>query len=224
MTKPLIVGNWKMNPGSLQRALALARKVERGIAKIKEANVVIAPPFPFLLPLTKVLKKARLGAQDMFWEDSGPFTGEVSWYQLKYLKVEYVMIGHSERRALGETDEMVNKKVRAALAAKLKPIICFANLAQLKTVVKMIRNTKYRIQDTIVAFEPLSAIGTGKPYDVKKAAKMRKAIKHPFVIYGGSTNSKNALDYIKAGFQGLLPGAASLRSAEFVKMVKKVCQ
>lgn len=210
-----------MNPDSPGRAVQLARKVEQGIAKIKGVNVVLAPSFPFLLPVGKVLKKARLAAQDMFWEDLGPFTGEVSWYQLKHLGAEYVIIGHSERRALGETDKMVNKKIKAALSANLKPIVCIANLAQLKKI----QNTKYKIQNTILAFEPLSAIGTGKPYSVEKAKKMRAAIKYPFVLYGGSVNSKNAADYIKkAGFQGLLIGGASLHASEFVKMVKNVCQ
>ncbi|TSC75558.1 MAG: triosephosphate isomerase [Parcubacteria group bacterium Gr01-1014_30] len=214
-----------MNPDSPGRAVLLAKKVELGIAKIKGANIVIAPPFPFLLPVGKVLKRARLGAQDLFWEAEGAFTGEVSWHQLKHLRVEYVIIGHSERRALGESDEMVNKKIKAALQAGLKPVVCIANAIQLKKALKTIQESRVKTQDSILAFEPLSAIGTGKPYDVGASKRMRNAIKYPFVLYGGSVNSKNAPDYVKkAGFQGFLVGGASLKAGEFVKIVQKICQ
>jgi triosephosphate isomerase len=131
------------------------------------------------------------------------------------LGVKYVIIGHSERRKYQkETDEMVEKKLKAAISADLKPILCIDKVSQLS------RNIK---RSFIVAFEPLSAVGTGRPYPAQEAKKRRKKIKHPFVLYGGSVNSKNAADYIKkAGFQGLLVGAASLDAREFTKIVKSV--
>lgn len=209
--KPLIVANWKMNPQSLAEA-------KRLFASVKNLGAVICPPFVYLSAL-----RAN-GAQDVFYEEKGAFTGEVSPVMLKNLGVQYVIIGHSERRKnQKETDEMVNKKIKAALVARLKPIICIANLSQLKSISKTIQNTKYKIQNTILAFEPLSAIGTGKPYSVEAAKKMRKQIKRPLVLYGGSVNSENARDYIeKAGFQGLLVGGASLNPKEFSKIVKNV--
>ena len=206
MSKPLIVANWKMNPQTLTEAKRLFNAV-------KNLGAVICPPFVYLSAL-----RAN-GAQDVFYEQGGTFTGQVSPAMLKNLGVKYVIIGHSERRALGETNEMVNRKVKAAISVKLKPILCVATLAQLKTL----HVTRYTIRDIILAFEPLSAIGTGKPYSPEKAKKMRGQIKHPFVLYGGSVNSKNAEDYIKkAGFQGLLVGGASLNPKEFSQIVKNV--
>src|SRR3989344_4482665 len=108
MSKLLIL-NWKMNPATLEEALFLAMESD-----YKKA--VVAPPFPFIEEVGKVLKKAKLGAQDLFWEEKGAFTGEVSAQELKNLCVEYVIVGHSERRhKLGETDEMIAKKLKAAL-------------------------------------------------------------------------------------------------------------
>src|SRR3989338_3650391 len=106
MSKFLIVANWKSNPDSPGRAVLLAQKIERGIGRVQNVEVVISPPYPFLGSVGRVLKKAKLGSQNMFWEGVGPWTGEVSWHQLKHLGVLYVIVGHSERRLyLGETDE-----------------------------------------------------------------------------------------------------------------------
>jgi triosephosphate isomerase len=122
--KLLVIANWKMNPDSPGRAVRLAKEIERGTRGIKNVSVVVAPPHPFLESVGKVLKKAKLGAQNLFWEDVGPYTGEVSWHQLKQLRITYVIIGHSERRIyFGETDSMINKKVRAALKAGLIPVL-----------------------------------------------------------------------------------------------------
>ena len=159
-----------------------------------------------------------LGAQNCFWEEKGAFTGEISATMLKNLDCQYVIIGHSERRRhFGESDEMINKKIKAALMNGLKPILCIANLFQFK---KSLTGISKKV---IIAYEPLSAIGTGKPYSVEKAKKMRNLIKSPFVLYGGSVNSENAINYIKkAGFQGLLVGGASLIAKEFIEIVKNV--
>jgi triosephosphate isomerase len=134
---------------------------------------------------------------------------------LKDLGLEYVIIGHSERRALGETNEMINKKIMAALKNRLKPILCIDKISQIK------KDLKGKI---IIAYEPLFAIGTGKPCSIEKAKKMRRSlIRFKTVLYGGSVNSENAKDYIKkAGFQGLLVGGASLDAQEFIKIVKSI--
>jgi len=211
MNKPLIIANWKCNPASLQEAKKLFNSVKKGIGRIKKAEVVICPPFIFIPSL-----KAN-GAQDSFWENEGPFTGEISPTMLKKSGVEYVILGHSERRKyLKETDEMINKKVKAVLSAGLKPVLCIAELTQLKKSLKGIS------EKVIIAYEPIFAIGTGKPCSIEKAGKMRKMINQKMVLYGGSVNSENAQDYIKkAGFQGLLVGSASLKADEFIKIVKK---
>ncbi|MFH1181081.1 MAG: triose-phosphate isomerase [bacterium] len=199
--KPLIVANWKMNPASLADAKKLFNAV-------KSTRTIICPPFVYLSAL-----KAS-GSQDCFWENSGAFTGEVSPKMLKDLGVEYVILGHSERRRyLGETNEMIDKKIKACLAAGLKPILCVEKPEQIK-----------KWQDIIIAFEPVLAIGTGEPFDIQKAKKMRESLfGFPVVLYGGSVDSKNASDYIKkAGFQGLLVGTESLSAKEFIKIAKAV--
>lgn len=204
--KPLIVANWKMNPSTLAEAEIIFNQV-------KETGAIICPPFIYLSAL-----KAN-GAQDCFWEEKGAYTGEISPQMLKDLGVEYVIIGHSERRKYQkETDEIAEKKLKAALAAGLKPILCVDKISQLPKDIK---------DSFIVAYEPLFAIGTGKACPPEKAEKMRIAIKNKInfpVLYGGSVNSQNAGDYIKgAHFDGLLVGGASLKPAEFIDIIKNVC-
>ena len=210
--KPFIVANWKCNPASLKGAKLLFDSVARGIKNVRKVEVVICPPFIYL-------SNIQLGGQDCFWEEKGAYTGEISPSMLKDLGVEYVIIGHSERRKyLKETDEMVNKKIEAALKQGLKPILCIDKISQLKK----------DLEGVIIAYEPLFAIGTGKPCSIGKAKKMRILIKKNLkrgapILYGGSVNSQNAQDYIKkAGFQGLLVGSASLNSKEFLSIVKGI--
>lgn len=172
----LIVANWKMNPATLTEAVRLARAEDR-------KNVVICPPFPFLRAVGAALRRAKLGAQDMFWENppsgGGPYTGEVSGKMLRSLSAHYVIIGHSERRRwLGETDEMVNKKVLAALKAGIKVILCVGeSLAirrrgmavakrfvrnQLMKNLKGIRGLWSKTRNLIVTYEPVWAISTSR--------------------------------------------------------------
>ena len=219
--KTLIVANWKMNPASLKEAKNLFDSVKQGIKKAcpehsRRVEVVVCPPFIYLSALNErgFASIIKLGAQDCSWEEKGAFTGEVSPRQLKNLGVKYVILGHSERRKyFEETDEIVSRKLMACLKVGLKPILCVEKLSQLKGIKK----------DIIVAFEPVSAIGTGKAFSVEKAKSARKAIKNNFVLYGGSVNSENAKDYIeKAGFKGLLIGGASLKGKEFIEIIKSV--
>lgn len=202
---PLIIANWKCNPISLAEA--------KNLFRLMKNKAVICPPFVYISAL-----KAK-GAQDCFWEEKGAYTGEVSPLMLSNLGVEYVILGHSERRKYQkEKDAMIEKKLRAALKAGLRPILCIDKISQIPKKIK---------RGYILAYEPLFAIGTGKPCSIEKAIRMRDIIKKKVklpLLYGGSVNSHNARDYIKkAGFDGLLVGGVSLKSKEFVDIVKRVC-
>lgn len=239
--KPLIVANWKMNPSTLKGARLLFNSVKSGLKNIKNTEVVICPPFlylPFLLKTKTDNLKPKLGAQDCFWEEKGAYTGEVSPKMLKNLGIEYVIIGHSERRALGETDEMINKKIKAAISAKLKSILCIGETAAERKNSKTFKVLKEQLKRDLshlptqslnnlsIAYEPIWAIGTGNFCEPAKAKEvlffLRKIRKANPILYGGSVNSQNARDYIKVGFQGLLVGGASLDAEEFVKLIKNV--
>ncbi|MFA4999048.1 MAG: triose-phosphate isomerase [Candidatus Paceibacterota bacterium] len=226
--KPLIVANWKMNPDTLAEAEQLLNSVAEGIKETKNTEVVICPPhIYFSIFNDQPLKDIKIGAQNSFWEEKGAYTGEISLPMLKGFQVEYVIIGHSERRKyLLETDEMINKKVISVLKQGLKPILCIDNMAQLKKDLAEVKREEFK--KIVIAFEPVSAIGTGNPYDLEGAEKMRNLIKSVLeeetsILYGGSVNSENAAGFIKkAGFQGLLIGGASLNPKEFIKIVESL--
>jgi triosephosphate isomerase len=230
--QPLIVANWKLNPTTLKQAEELFEKIKSGIVGAK-ANVVICPPFIYL-PL---LKGLTLGAQNLFYEEKGAFTGEISDAMLKDLGVEYVIVGHSERRNyFGETDEVVNKKVSKALEFGLKVILCIGETGQEREAGKkntvlqnQIRKDLQDIANTqsvIIAYEPVWAIGTGNNCSVTEANEAISFIKscglkNNRVLYGGSVNGKNGAEYIKySGADGLLVGGASLNPEEFVQIIK----
>lgn len=245
--KPLIVANWKMNPSSLTEVKQLFNSVVRGLRNIRNAEVVICPPFLYISNLKSQISNLKLGSQDCFWEQAGAYTGEVSPIMLKDLGCQYVIVGHSERRKyFNEIDEMVNKKIKAALKVKLNPILCIGeiqeerNQGKVESVLKReialgLKNiSAANLPKIVIAYEPIWAIGTGNSCDVEEAQKMglfiKKIISQIYgsavskkirIIYGGSVNSKNAGEYIKeAGFQGLLVGGASLDAKEFIKIVK----
>lgn len=238
--KTLIVANWKCNPKTFAEAKQLFNSIKRGIKKIKNVEVVICPPFIYLPQLLKAKSFSlipKLGAQDCFWQE-GAFTGEISAKMLKNLGVNYVIVGHSERRKhFAESDRMINKKLKAALKAKLKSIFCigekekerkagktfFALKKQLKKGLKSIKKAFFK--NLIIAYEPVWAIGTGKPCEIPDAKEvnlfLKKIFKNIPVLYGGSINSKIAKNYIKeANFDGLLVGGASLKAEEFIKIIK----
>jgi triosephosphate isomerase len=262
--KQLIIANWKMNPQTLAEAKRLFDSIKRGLKNIKNVEVVICPPFVYLARLQPSTPNLRLGAQNCFWEDYNPpttlplkrapkgaFTGEISPLMLKNLGCQYVILGHSEReRYLGETDEMTNKKIKAAISAKLNPILCIGEIEKEKKRGEIPLVLKHQLEKTlinlspnqlinlIIAYEPVWAIGTGKPCYPQDAGKrisiIRKIISNLYnlsfsqkikIIYGGSVNSKIAQDYVKkANFQGLLVGGASLKTQEFIEIAKKVSQ
>lgn len=235
--RKLIIANWKMNPDSPGRALRLARFEDK-------KGVVIAPPFPFLGAVGAVLRRAKLGAQDAFWLPKGAHTGEVSVHQLRHLRVAYVILGHSERRALGESDVMVNQKVKATLAEGLTPILCVGEpwsvrkkgIPAAKRFVKNqlqkdLENCKLRIENLIIAYEPVWAIGTGRADKPSDTVEMVKFVKNlltthyslltPRVLYGGSVTAKNAAAFLnRPEIDGALVGGASLKPGEFKKIVE----
>lgn len=200
MTK-ILAFNWKMNPGKLKTAISLARASDF-------KGAVIMPPFIFIEEIAKVLKKAKLGAQDLSWENPpagrGAFTGEVSAKELKNLGVEYVIVGHSERRLkLNETDEMINKKVLTALGAGLKVILCVGEGLAIrkngkKSVEKFIKSQlqkdlkginkllvishKSLSHNLVIAYEPVWAIGTGRSDTPKDVIEIINFIKKSLVI------------------------------------------
>jgi triosephosphate isomerase len=231
-----IIANWKMNPASLDEAKKLAKASD-------VEGLVICPPFLFIEEVGLKIKKAKLGAQDLFWEEKGAFTGEISTEELKSVGAEYVIIGHSERRKnLGETDEMVAKKMAAALKAGLKPILCVGEPREIrdKGKTKEFVENELRIglsriitepAEIVVAYEPIWAIGTGNPDTPENMANMVKFIKDllvklgsklkAHVIYGGSVTSANAESFLKyKEIEGALVGGASLKGDEITKIVE----
>lgn len=246
--KKLIIANWKVNPDSPGRAVVLARKIESKIRPPKNVEVVIAPPLPFLSAVGAVLKKSKLGAQNVFWGDTGPYTGEVSWHQLKHFKIQYVIVGHSERRAyLGETDEIINRKVAALLRNEMSPILCVGETERSGDQIPEVVGQKLRaalkgiskqiISNLAVAYEPAWAISTNsaaaadapddafraKIYIRKILADLygRKAAESIRVIYGGSVTAENIASFLsEARMEGALVGGASLRPDEFAEIVR----
>lgn len=179
MPTKLLIANWKMNPVTEKQVVRLAKASDA-------SNVVIAPPFTFLALVRSVIKKAALGAQDVFWESHGAYTGEVSGVMLKDLGVRYAILGHSERRALGETDKIVNKKIKAAFNAGLKVVLCVGEPWQVRKkgiapakrfIEKQLRIDlsaigKYKIKNNqlIIAYEPIWAISTSRSASFKDNA------------------------------------------------------
>src|ERR1035437_9441 len=240
----IIIGNWKMNPRSLKEAEKLFGDVAKNISAIKKTEIVVCPPFLYLPAFAKVLvgkgkikKQISLGAQDAFPGDVGAFTGEVSAEMLYNIGVRYVILGHSERRVLGENNNDVNKKIKSALVAGLRPILCVGEKARdvdhsyfnlVKTQIEecLAGISKNSINKIIVAYEPVWAISS--TIDRKDATAddsremaifIRKILFDKFgneaskvrVIYGGSVNEKDAEEFLKnGGVDGLLPGRASL--------------
>jgi triosephosphate isomerase len=221
--KKLIIANWKCNP----KTLAEAKKLFNNVKKTK---AVICPPFVYLTEFNYKF----LGAQNCHWEESGPYTGEVSPNMLKSLRCKYVIVGHSERRAyFHETDETINKKLKAALGAGLIPVLCIgekkgedANFVVENQLFHDLNGISEKDRDKIIiAYEPVWAIGTGDFCSKNKAKEALEFIKRKFnnkILYGGSVNSKITRDYTEVGFDGLLVGGASLDAKEFINIVKNV--
>jgi triosephosphate isomerase len=239
--KSIIIANWKMNPKTLVEAKQLFNSIKNGIKNIKNIEVVVCPPFVYLSELGVKNKESRikLGAQDCFWKEKGAFTGEISPSMLKKLGCQYIILGHSERRKyLNETNEMINKKINAIINTKLKPILCIGETEEerndkktFEVLAKQLEKSFNHLpnkflRNLIIAYEPVWAIGTGRACGVREARIVNLFIKKALnknipILYGGSVNSKNALEYLKEeNFQGLLVGGASLDASDFIKIIK----
>lgn len=242
--RKLIVANWKMALG-LKSSLRLA-KFCRSLAKTSSQQLVICPSYFALAPAQALLRNSgcALGAQDVSWQEMGAFTGEVAAAALAELGCAYVIIGHSERRQfLGESDRLVNLKLKAVLAqSKLTPIICVGENWQERTKSKSQAVVKKQLQAAlagfktkrplIIAYEPVWAIGTGKVIEVKEAQLMHRFINKTaknlisnknklLILYGGSVNPDNAKALLALPeVDGLLVGAASWQANSFKKIAK----
>lgn len=235
----IIIANWKMNPASVDEAVQLAKKTD-------VEGLVICPPFPFLEAVGKILKRAKLGAQDVFWEEKGAYTGEVSAAQLKSLGVSYVIIGHSERRVtVEETDNMIAKKTRIALRSGLTPILCIGETQEAKAAGQREAMIKHQLEiglellktcsdDLIIAYEPVWAISTNAGAEADTPENATKSIEYmklvfrafcpgakPKFVYGGSVNSNNVAGFLKEkNIEGALVGGASLKPEEIKSIMQ----
>ena len=246
MRKKVIAGNWKMNMLP-DEAIKFIDELTP-LVKDTENEVVLCVPYTDLFYSLLVAQRTniKIGAQNMHFEESGAYTGEVSGKMLKSIGVEYVIIGHSERRQyFAETDETVNKKIKAAFKYDLKPIVCVgetleqreagkANEIVTTQIEKDLEGlTNEQVENTIIAYEPIWAIGTGKTATSEDANDMVKAIRNKIadiygqniaekviIQYGGSVKSSNAKElFSMSDIDGGLVGGASLKSEEFAKIV-----
>ncbi|MBI4353533.1 MAG: triose-phosphate isomerase [Candidatus Omnitrophica bacterium] len=248
MRKPIIAGNWKLHK-TLQEAVQLVTLLKRSLPADQDVEVVVCPPFTALSETAEVLMESgiHVGAQDLYWEDKGAFTGEVSAPLIKDAGAGFVIVGHSERRQFfHETHETVNKKTKAALKAGLAPIVCVGEtlaereagktFAVLEDQLKgaFLGFTQEEIRKVIVAYEPVWAIGTGRtalPEQAQEAhAFIRKEIQKRFgeeaakalrIQYGGSVKPDNIGSLMKQeDIDGALVGGASLEADAFAEIVK----
>ena len=249
MRKKIIAANWKMNMTSAEAA-SFMEDLKLELKKFDGAEIVIIPPFTALPRLSEIISgtsSVTLGAQNMWHETSGAFTGEVSAAMLREFFTRYVVLGHSERRTIfGETDELVNKKVKAAHAASLRPILCVGEtLAERdanhhhEVLAKQLKGSLAGLDadqmlDTVIAYEPVWAIGTGRtatPDQAQEAhAFVRQTLGEMFdpataakvrIQYGGSVKPDNAKELLhQPDIDGALVGGASLDPRSFAKIVK----
>lgn len=248
MRKPFVAGNWKMNK-TVAEARELVRTMSAQMSAIQEVEKVFCPPFTALMAVSEMLAGTGvgLGAQNMYWEEKGAFTGEISPAMVKEL-CGYVILGHSERRAyFGETDETVNKKLRAAQAIGLTSIVCVGETLEEyesgRTREVVSTQTSQSLRDVspeyassiVVAYEPVWAIGTGKASTGDAANVVIKDFIRPAiaalhgekiaqavrVLYGGSVTAVNAAEFFaQPDIDGALVGGASLKLDEFVAITK----
>ncbi|OGL53815.1 MAG: triose-phosphate isomerase, partial [Candidatus Schekmanbacteria bacterium RIFCSPHIGHO2_02_FULL_38_11] len=218
MRRTIIAGNWKMN-NSVKESVSLAREIAASVDDVKGREIVIAPPFTSLYPVSKEIEgsKVKLSAQNLFWKENGAYTGEISASMLKDAGCEYVIIGHSERRQFfGEIDESVNQKIKTAMKYNLNPIVCAGETLEEREKGKtfeVIRRqvekefaglSASEIKNIVIAYEPVWAIGTGKTATPKQANEVhlfiRNLIKEFFnreisdnlsILYGGSVKPDN---------------------------------
>ncbi len=246
MRIPIIAGNWKMNK-NVDEALEFVNQLKNEVNET-DVEVVLCCPFIALSEVKKAIEgtKVKLGAQNMHWEESGAYTGEISADMLLNIGVDYVIIGHSERRQyFNETDEIVNLKVKKAVAKGIKPILCIGEtleeresnqtfeVVKTQTVKALEGITEEDLKNIVIAYEPIWAIGTGKTASSQDAnaviANIREVVKELYnetvsevvrIQYGGSVKSANATEIMnESDIDGALVGGASLEAKEFLGIV-----
>lgn len=252
MRRPCVAGNWKMHM-TVEEALALVKELCPGLAEYQSVDSVICPPFTALAGVAKLLEETSisLGAQNLFWEEQGAYTGEISPLMVAEL-ADHVIIGHSERRAyFQDSDEAVNKKIKAALGAGLKPILCVGETLdeneagktgevvhrQLTSALEGLEEAQVR--KMMIAYEPVWAIGTGKaatPDGANQVIKIHireelaglvspETAQEMRILYGGSVKPENAKDFFQQpDIDGALVGGASLKAAAFIEITKVAAQ
>jgi triosephosphate isomerase len=250
MSKKLVIANWKMNPTRGSDAKKMFSAINTVASKLKNVETVICPPLIYLESLGEVVKSRScvIGAQDAFWEHSGSFTGQVSPDMVFNARARYVLVGHSERRAMGETDEEVNRKIRSILQFPLIPVVCVGEKKRdeeshyVKELKMQIKNsleglTKEELTRVVIAYEPVWAIGAKSkractPGECREIVQVIRQVLADFigdtisarmvpVLYGGSVTEKEAEGFFQDGLvNGVLVGRASLEPKEFIKILK----
>ena len=247
MRKQVICGNWKMNNTSAETT-ALITALRAKLDQVKGVEIGVAPPFPFLALAHEKLAGSviRLAAQNMYWQKSGAFTGEVSPGMLKDVGCAWVIVGHSERRQyFGETDKTVNQRIVAALAEGLTPIVCIGETLEERDAGRTLAGVETQLKGAfeglseaqllklIIAYEPVWAIGTGRVATPAQAQEVHAFIRgflekasatvanNVRVLYGGSVKGDNAAELLaQPDIDGALVGGASLKADEFVRIVQ----
>ena len=249
MRRLIIGGNWKMNRGTPADTREMLKKLIPSVKKVNTVDIVIAPPFTALVSAVEIIKKSnvKIGAQNMYFEELGAYTGEISPAFLKEIGVEYVILGHSERRDIfKESDELINKKLKKALSMKLNPIVCIGEHLEEREAGKtkeiihnQINNTfkdlsKEDLIKTVIAYEPIWAIGTGKTATPEQAEEIHLFIREILELkydsetanairiqYGGSIKPDNAKElFEKENIDGGLVGGASLEVNSLLTIIK----
>ncbi|MFO7827692.1 MAG: triose-phosphate isomerase [Bacteroidales bacterium] len=248
MRKKIVAGNWKMNK-TFTEGLELIQQIMKNASEVKDALLIVAPPFILTSEAAKLLKSTsvKLSAQNCSDYEEGAYTGEISAPMLKSAGAEFVILGHSERRKyFHETDEMVNQKIKLALKSGLKPIVCCGEVLKererdehFQVVNRQIKGmfdgiTAENLKNIIIAYEPVWAIGTGKTATPDQAQEMhqfiREKIQHSYgttvadeitILYGGSCKPSNAKElFANADVDGGLIGGASLKADDFIEIAK----
>lgn len=250
MRKPFVAGNWKMNTNS-QTSVELVKRIASGTMETAGQSVTVAvcPPFVYLQAVAKALSSSNIaiGAQDMYFESEGAFTGEISASMLKDIGCSYCICGHSERRhVIGEPDELINKKVTAAIAGGLLPILCVGELIEERqasetneVVTRQVKEglaglSAEKLRAVTIAYEPVWAIGTGLTATPEQAQQVhdfiRKLLAQMYddesaegirILYGGSVKPNNAADLMnQKDIDGSLVGGASLKADDFLAIIR----
>lgn len=249
MTKKLIIGNWKMNPSTIDEAKKIVRKIRSVAGRLEHTDVVACPPLVFIpVAISKRDPNTlKIGAQTVSYEEGGPHTGEVSTVMLSGLGVKYVIVGHSEERAVGDTDEMISRRVKAVVESGMTAVLCVGEKirdeggAYLNTLESQIRNSLAGVpsnlaKNIVLAYEPVWAIGAKEAMAPEQIYEMSIFVKKVFadvfsqnqamkifVLYGGSVNFRNAGEIVKTGqVDGLLVGRESVNVPGFTELLKAV--